>query len=226
MDPIPAPSLAIFGAVLGGLSLARAVGGSAIGRTAISTVGRGLRAIAGTPARRVALSAGGGVVAGDVISASSGLRTVTSASTPVVASSPVFTGPVMTDQPMVPKSASGRAMAAQAGELPLTLPVQYTAVARPPRGYVTVMYNGAKLFMLKGCAKDLGLWSPEPKPPISPSDWRNLRRARTTARKAARVGDAAEEFLGGSRRYRSSSSSSSSKKGKGGRRRGPDGRFL
>lgn len=222
----------LFGLIAGGLSLAAKTG---LGRTAISAVTRGagsvLRTVAGTPARRVGLSAGGGVLAGEAISIGSGLRTTppvvsTGPIQPIAATPPVYSGPVMTGTgPAVPSTPAGRAMAAGAGELALTLPVEYSYIARPPRGYVTVMYAGQKVFMLKGCARDLGLWKPRPKPPISTKNWNALKRARTAQRQVDRAAATAASITGcstGTRRRSSSSSSRSS----GGRRRRSNGRFA
>lgn len=98
--------------------------------------------------------------------------------------------------PTVPKSPAGRASAAMMGNLPLVLPVEYRAVAKPPRGYVTVNYNGQPVFMLKGCARDLGLWKAPPKPPISASDWRTLRRAGMVAKRVDRITKISDKVTG------------------------------
>jgi hypothetical protein len=228
------PQQALFGLVAGGLSILAKTG---LGRAAVGTVTRGagrlISTVAGTTTRRVGLSAGAGVLAGEAVSIGSGLRNTVPAGSalrntgpakPLVTAPPqVFTGPVMPGYAPAPDTPAGRASAAAMGDLALTLPVEYSYVARPPRGYVTVMYAGQKLFMLKGCARDLGLWKPRPKPPISTKNWNALKRARTAQRQVDRAAETAASITGCSTSSRRRSSSS---RKSGGRRRRKDGRFA
>ena len=63
---------------------------------------------------------------------------------------------------------------------------------RAPKGYVTVEWQGKKFFMLKMNAKAAGLWRPNKKPPISVTDWSNLKGANRTVNKLKRVNKMAQ----------------------------------
>lgn len=63
---------------------------------------------------------------------------------------------------------------------------------RAPKGYVTVEWQGKKFFMLKVNAKTAGLWRPNKKPPISVTDWSNLKGANRTVKKLKRVNKMAQ----------------------------------
>ena len=85
-------------------------------------------------------------------------------------------------------------------DLPLVVPVQYRQCAKAPRGYVVVEYNGQKVAMLKGCAMDLGLWKPRPKPWLTAKDRKTLSRAKTVAGKIDRASKTSDKLLGRRRR--------------------------
>lgn len=59
---------------------------------------------------------------------------------------------------------------------------------RAPRGYVVVRdAQGRPFAVMKQIAKQFGLWKPSPKPPISVTDWRCLRRAEAVERKLRKI---------------------------------------
>ena len=168
-EMIPDPQCALFGALLGaGSLLVKANGKNLLG------AGRAIaRRIAGTPAARTVgrvvrspvTQVGGGVAAGTLVGRGGNGAEVPAAT----AATPV------------------RAMAAEDGMLPLTVPVMYEQRAKVPRGYVTVTYGGQKVGMLKGCARDLGLWKPRPRPLISAREGRAIREAARVEKKVKRV---------------------------------------
>lgn len=172
----------LFGAI------AAAVGPSALkyGAKALSGGGGKAARKAAKRARRLALAKAGGAVAAGGALFEAGSQVV-SAITP---------GEFFGDQPIVPKNVAGKRMLAQGGGLALTLPLELTAIAKPPAGYVTVIYNGERMFMLKGCARDLGLWKARRKPPISASDWRTLAKASMTAKKVDRLCKMSDKITG------------------------------
>lgn len=59
---------------------------------------------------------------------------------------------------------------------------------RAPRGYVVLRdAQGRPFAVMKQVAKQFGLWKPSPKPPISVTDWRCLRRAESVERKLRKI---------------------------------------
>ena len=185
----------IFGAILGA---GKVLAGSGLGKSAIRLGGRAL-GFGGKVAKSKPVRVGLGT-AGAAVTVSEGIdlvqsrvgQTARTAAVQAPAAAPVV--PIST----LPRGGSKKttAMLAQAGALPLTLPVEYTPVAKPPRGYVLVDYDGQELFMLKGCARDLGLWKPRRKPPISASDYRTLMKASATAKKIDRISKMADRVTG------------------------------
>jgi len=68
---------------------------------------------------------------------------------------------------------------------------QVALVNRAPAGYVIVECNGVKVAMLKEVAMKMGKFKRRPKPPISASDWKSLRKAETVKKKAKRIASVA-----------------------------------
>jgi hypothetical protein len=58
---------------------------------------------------------------------------------------------------------------------------------RAPRGYVIVTENGVKKAMLKEAARSCGLWKPNPKPVMTASDAKTLKKAARLQAKVDRV---------------------------------------
>lgn len=184
----------IFSAILGAGKLAVSTG---LGKSAVRLGSRAL-GLGGKAARSKPVRVGLGT-AGAAVTVSEGIDLVQSrvGRSGTGAVNPPGVAPIST----LPGGGRGgskktTAMLAQAGALPLTLPVEYTPVAKPPRGYVLVDYDGQEMFMLKGCARDLGLWKARRKPPISASDYRTLMRAATTAKKIDRITKMADRVTG------------------------------
>lgn len=67
-------------------------------------------------------------------------------------------------------------------------PVTFTTkVERAPSGYVTVEYQGQKVYMLKVLARKYGLWKPRKKPPISVSEWESAKNWQKAQRRVKKV---------------------------------------
>lgn len=63
---------------------------------------------------------------------------------------------------------------------------------KAPKGYVMVTLQGQRVAMYKPLAQKLGLWHSRPKPPITASEWRNLKRAERTKNKAKKIAQTAD----------------------------------
>lgn len=63
---------------------------------------------------------------------------------------------------------------------------------KAPRGYVIVTLQGQKVAMYKPLAIKMGLWHRTPKPPITASEWRALKRAERVKNKAKKVAQTAD----------------------------------
>jgi hypothetical protein len=94
---------------------------------------------------------------------------------------------------------AGNGMATDKMGRPLLVQVEYQQRAKCPSGYVAVMYNGAKVCMLKSCARSYG-WKPKQKPVISNKDWNALKRADGAAKRVRIVARKADRVTGRSRR--------------------------
>lgn len=155
----------------------------------LGLVGAGLSAIASIPGARAA--AGGAL---STIGRAVGLGRVAPGTTAVIAGTGAAGGYALSHNlsPAAPAVAPGvQTQLAKEGMLPLTVAGEVVPRMRCPRGYVSVEYMGAKVCMLKGCAKDLGLWKPRRKPPISVKDWRCYTRANAVQKKLERIGKTA-----------------------------------
>jgi len=103
------------------------------------------------------------------------------------------------DNRMVQNMVQGNGSSNGSGALQLSDVIPDRVVMQPqqkvinsaPKGYVIVEAGGRKVAMLKEVARKFGYWKPRSKPPISASDWKNLKRAERTRNKAKKIAQTA-----------------------------------
>lgn len=98
-------------------------------------------------------------------------------------------------QPQAVPAAGGNGQMTDSYGRPLIVQVTMVPRAKCPKGYVAVEYQGAKVCMLKSCARDFG-WKPKPKPPISRKDWTAIKRASAASKRIRRVSAQADRVTG------------------------------
>ena len=78
-------------------------------------------------------------------------------------------------------------MNAATGTMNVIVAPNVTQRLQAPKGYVIVEYRGSKVAMLKEIARKCGYWKPQPRPIMTASEGRILRKAARLTKKVDRI---------------------------------------